>query len=143
MIQSETAISRFFELYSRESNGNDIAALVSHFADPFLSTGPQGTQCVRASEFAAALPKRKELFARLGARPASLVDLKETPLDERYVLAKTRWSLEFVREDLARTELLLDSTFLVDTGTDAFRIVMYMPHQDILQLVKERGILRA
>ena len=142
MIKSETAMSRFFEVYWRESNGDNTPGLVSHFLDPFLSAGPQGTQCVSAAEFAMMLPKRKQLFERLGARPASLVSLEETPLEARYVLAKTRWRMEFVREDLELTELLLDSTFLVDTGGDRFRIAMYMPHQDIMQVIKERGILK-
>jgi hypothetical protein len=50
--------------------------------------------------------------------------------------------MEFVREDLEPTELLLDSTFLVDTGGDMFRIVMYLPHQDIIEVLRERGILK-
>jgi hypothetical protein len=143
MIKSDTAIGRFFEVFARESNGDNIPAMVSQFADPFLSAGPQGVQCIRATEFTAALPKRRELFNRLGARPASLVSLEETQLDVRYVLAKTRWKMEFAREDLAITELLLDSTFLVDAGTEVFKILMYMPHQDIMQVLKERGILKA
>ena len=141
MITSETAVWRFFEEYARESNSDDVAAIVSRFADPFLSAGPSGTQCVRAADFAAALPKRKELFNRLGARPASLMSIEERALDTRYVLAKTRWRIEFVREDLPKTELLLDSTFLVDTGIDAFRIAMYMPHQDVMQVLKAHGIM--
>jgi hypothetical protein len=142
MIKSETPVSRFFEVYWRESNEDNTSGLVSHFADPFLSAGPLGTRCVSAAEFAVVLPKRKQLFEQLGARPASLVSLEETSLGARYVLAKTRWRMEFVREDLEPTDLLLDSTFLVDTGGDRFRIVMYMPHQDIMQVIKERGILK-
>ena len=141
MIKSETAVGRFFQVYTRQSNEENMPALVSHFADPFLSAGPQGTQCVRAAEFAVALPKRKQLFERLGAKPAALVCLDETQLDARYVLAKTKWRMEFVREDLQQTELMVDATFLVDTGGDGCRIVMYMPHQDIMQVMKERGIL--
>src|SRR5215469_11229267 len=142
MIQSETAVGRFFEVYSRVSNEDNISQLLSYFADPFLSAGPHGAQCVSAAEFAVVLPKRKQLFERLGAKPASLVSLEETQLEARYVLARTRWRIEFVREDLEPSELLLDSTFLVDTGGDRFRIVMYLPHQDIMQVLKERGILK-
>jgi hypothetical protein len=141
MIQSETAVSRFFALYARHNNEGDVAAIVSHFADPFLSANPQGTQCVRVADFAAALPKRKELFDRLQCRPTELVDLEETALDTRYVLAKTRWRMVFARES-APTELLVNSTFLMDMGGDEPKIAMYMAHQDIFQLIRERGILK-
>lgn len=140
MIQSETAVGRFFALYSRHNDEGDIPAIVSHFADPFLSAGPQGTQCVRVADFAAALPKRKELFDRLQCQPTELVGLEETALDERYVLAKTQWRMTFAR-DSGLLELLVNSTFLVDTGGEEFKIAMYMAHQDIMQMMRERGIL--
>lgn len=140
MIQSETPVSRFFALYSRHNDEGDIARIVSHFADPFLSASPQGTQCVRVADFAAALPKRKELFDRLQCQPTELVDLAETALDGRYVLAKTRWRMIFAR-DTGPLEVLVDSTFLVDTGGEEFKIAMYMAHQDIMQVMRERSIL--
>jgi len=65
MIQSETSVGRFFEVYSRASNEGNISPLLSYFADPFLSAGPQGAQCVSAAEFAVVLPNRKQLFDRL------------------------------------------------------------------------------
>lgn len=142
MTESRTPVFSFFEVFALASNRDDIPAVVSHFADPFLSAGPQGTQCISAVDFAAALPMRKKLFERLGGKPASLVSVEEMPLDARYVLAKTRWNMEFVREDLRPTELFLDSTFLVDTGADRIRIIMYMSHQDIMQAMKESGILK-
>lgn len=142
MTESNLAVTRFFESFALASNRDDIPAVVSHFADPFLSAGPQGTQCISAADFAAALPMRKKLFARLGGKPASLVSVQQTPLDARYVLAKTRWKMEFVRDDIQPAELSLDSTFLVDTGADSVRIVMYISHQDIMQAMQESGISR-
>jgi hypothetical protein len=47
-----------------------------------------------------------------------------------------------VGEDPTGTELLVDSTFLIDIGAPAFKIAMYMPHQDIMRVMKERGILK-
>jgi hypothetical protein len=37
--------------------------------------------------------------------------------------------------------MLVDSTFLVDTGGEEFKIAMYMAHQDIMKVMRERGIL--
>jgi len=143
MNQNETAIGRFFELYVQKSSVNDIQALVSQFTDPFLSTDPHGARCVRVDDFAAALPKRKLLFDRLDCKPAVLVNLEETQLDTRYILAKTRWRFDFARAKSPEPkQVLADSTFLVDTGGEEFKIVMYMAHQDIMQVLRDRGILQ-
>ena len=141
MIQSETAVGRFFALYSQHNNEGDVAAIASHFADPFLSANPQGTQCVRVADFAAALPRRKELFDKLQCQPTELVEVKETALDARYVLAWTRWRMMFARES-GPMELLVDSSFLVDMGGDEPKIALYMAHQDIMQVMRQRGILK-
>ena len=143
MIQAETDIARFFELYARKTREDNVPALVSQFTDPFFSADPHGTRCVRVEDFAAALPKRKLLFDRLGCKPAALVSLHETQLDARYVLAKTTWRFDFARENSGELEqVLADSTFLVDTGQEEFKIVMYMAHQDVMQVLRDRGILR-
>ena len=144
MIQAETAVARFFQLYAQKTCEDNIPALVSQFTDPFISADPHGTRCVRVDDFAAALPKRKLLFDRLGCKPAVLVSLHETQLDARYVLAKTTWRFDFARENSGKLEqVLADSTFLVDTGEEEFKIVMYMAHQDIMQLLRDRGILKS
>jgi hypothetical protein len=143
MIHSETAVGRFFQSYGQKSSEDDIPALVSQFTDPFLSADPHGSRCVRVEDFAAALPKRKLLFDRLGCKPAVLVNLQETQLDARYVLAKTTWRFDFARTNSPEPEqVLADSTFLVDIGEEEFKIVMYMAHQDIMQVLRNRGILR-
>lgn len=144
MSQIQTPVSRFFQSYAQRSSEDDIPAMVSQFADPFLSADPHGTHCVRTAEFAAALPKRKLLFDRLGCMPAVLEDLHETQLDARYFLAKTTWRLDFAPRDSSQAvHILVDSTFLVDTGEQEFKIVMYMAHQDIMQILRDRGILPA
>jgi hypothetical protein len=143
MIHLETPVGHFFELYARKSSDDNIPALVSQFADPFVSADPHGTHCVRVDDFAAALPRRKLLFDRLGCRPAILVSLHETQLDARYVLVKTTWRFDFDCADSEEAkQVFADSTFMVDTGEEEFKIVMYMAHQDIIQVLRERGILR-
>ena len=143
MIQSETAIARFIQLFAQRSSRESIPEQVSQFADPFISADPNGTRCVRVDDFAAALPRRKLLFDRLGCKPAVLVSLHETQLDARYVLAKTTWRFDFARANSGEAEqVLADSTFLIDTGEEEFKIVMYMTHQDIMQVLRDRGILQ-
>jgi hypothetical protein len=108
--------------------------------------GPSGAQTVRATDFAAVLPKRKALFDQLGSQPAELTAVQEARLDSRYVLARTTWHFSFVPENSPAQQFDTDSTFLIDTGfpdTEEadFKILLYLPHQDIMQILRDRGIL--
>jgi hypothetical protein len=142
MHPPSTAVARFFQTYQLHNSSGDIPEIVSHFADTFLAAGPQGAKCVRATDFALALPKRKQLFESLGSQSTALVSLQETQIDPRYVLAKTSWQINFTRHGNTQN-IVVDSTFLIDTGVDDFKILLYLPHQDIMQILKDRGILPA
>lgn len=143
MEMVETPVRRFFERYTHLNESGEMARVAEQFADVFMAAGPQGSQCVKAAEFAVALPKRKELFRRLGSRATTLVALEEQALDARYVLVKTRWRMEFEREGRTREDVIVESTFLVDCGTEPLRIVLYLAHQDIMAVLRERGIAEA
>jgi hypothetical protein len=146
MTDTSSAISpiqRFFENHELLSSKGDIPALVSLYADSFLAAGPQGAKCVRSADFALALPKRKQLFESLGSQSATLVGLEETPLDARYVMARTKWKMIFVHNEAEPQQVFVDSTFIVDTVPDGFKIILYLANQDIMEILKERGILSA
>ncbi len=143
MQPSNDAIETFFREFEQRSDRGDIPALLPQFADTFMAAGPQGAQCIRSADFALALPKRKQFFDSLGCRSTALVSLEHNRLDVRYVLAKTRWRMTFAHEDGELKEVLADSAYIVDTGTDTFKIVFYLAHQDIVQTLKDRGIAPA
>jgi hypothetical protein len=136
-------IARFFDSFARQSSGDNIQAQVAQFANAFLAAGPQGAKCVNSADFALALHKRKQLFDSLGCRSTFLVSLEEIPLDARYVLARTRWQMTFIRHDADPEQVLANSTFLVDTAAEEFKIVLYLANQDIMQVLKDRGIAPA
>lgn len=143
-MQTDTRIARFFSLYARQTAENDLPAVVSHFADPFLFAGRSGTQVVRVSDFALALPKRRALFDRLGARPTELISVDDTPLDSQYVLARTKWRFSFVCDNAPDRRFDIDSSFLIDTGQPGsdeaeFKILVYLSHQDVVELLSELG----
>ena len=140
---STSPIARFFDAFARQSNADDAQAQAAQFADAFLAAGPQGAQCVRSSDFALALPKRKQLFDSLGCQSTTLVSLDETALDARYVLVRTSWRMTFNRSNADPEHVLADSTFIVDTGSAEFKIVLYLANQDIMQVLKERAIAPA
>jgi hypothetical protein len=136
-------IAHFFDSFARQSNGDNIQSQVAQFADTFLAAGPQGAKCVHSSDFGPALLKRKQYFDGLGCQPSTLVSINETPLDARYVLVRTQWRMTFTRPAADPEPVLADSTFIVDTASEAFKIVLYLAHQDILQILKDRGIAPA
>ena len=138
MTNPATPLARFFETYQQANNG-DGALAAALFADTFLAAGPDGATAVPAAAFAPALQKRKKLFSRLGSQGAELVFLEETPLDGRYALARTRWRMTFRREGRPDEVLLVDSTFLVDLVAE--RILVYLAHQDIFAILRQRGLL--
>ena len=148
MLKTETPVARFLAVYARETAEDNLQAVVSHFAESFLFAGPSGSQPVRAADFAAALPRRKALFDQLGSQPAELTAIHETPLDSRYVLARTTWRFSFRNHNTPAQEFDTDSTFLIDTGLPGtpkpdFKILLYLPHHDIMQMLRDRGILQA
>jgi hypothetical protein len=141
MHQPDTAITRFFQSFASANSSGDIPAIVSHFADVFLAAGPQGAQSVQAADFALTLPKRKKLFENLGCRSTALISLQETPLDPGYTLVRTQWEFTFVPDQSQPKQVLANSTFLVHTVPDAFKIILYLANQDIMAVLKERGLL--
>jgi len=135
------AIDRFFRTFESNTSSHDITAQVSQFADVFMAASPQGAQVVRAGDFALALPKKKQLFDKLGCQSTTLVSVREKRLDARYVMAATQWKMTFARPDAAARDVVVESVFIVDTGGDDAKIVFYLANQDIMQVLKDRGIL--
>jgi hypothetical protein len=140
MPSFDRKIEGFLRLFERNNAGGDTGAVVAQFADVFLAAGPQGTQAVRASDFALALPRRKERFDALGCKSTRLISVKETPLDARYVMAQTRWEFCFAVADRGNELVVVDSVFLIDAGAAPYRIVFYLASQDIFEVLRARGI---
>jgi hypothetical protein len=51
--------------------------------------------------------------------------------------------MTFARPNADPECVMADSTFIVDTAQDEFKIVLYLANQDIMQVLKERGIVSA
>lgn len=131
----ETISSRMAEFLesferSRKENAEAHTAL---YAETFLAGGPDGARCVRAEDFLKALPRRKEMFERAGCRRTELAGVTETPLGERYSMARTKWRMFFEREGGRMEVVEVESTFIVDFGGGATRIVAYLAHDDALK----------
>lgn len=142
MQQAETAVSRFVQRFAELNSKGTPEAAAGLFAATFLAAGPQGATCVRNEDFVRMLPKRKELFERAGWRKTELVAVEESMLGARYALAKTRWRFAFERSGGAGEDVMVESSFLVDCGVEPWRIVLYLAHQDIFVVLRERGMLK-
>ena len=139
MNPTTQSLTSFFATFQQNSDHGTQAEALAQFAETFLAAGPDGAKAVPATLFGPALAKRKELFTRLGSRGSELVSLVETPLGARYTLARTRWRMTFVRPDLPKQQIEVDSSFLIDTETQ--QILVYLAHQDIFAILRQRGIL--
>ncbi len=135
-------IERFFRTFESHSNSN-VGATVSLFADVFMAASPQGAQTVRASDFAIAIPKKKQLFDSLGCRTTELVELSETRLDARYTMARTQWKMTFARPESDAEDVVAESVYILDMGGDEPKVVFYLASQDLMQVLKDRGLLAA
>jgi hypothetical protein len=134
-------IRHFFQRFETSSAGGDVPALTALFAEVFLAAVPDGARPVKASDFALALPKRFELFHRLGCISTELTGLEAKPLSARFTLAETTWRMVFASEGRDAIAVDADSTYIVDTSADPFRIVLYLPKEDITAVLRARGIL--
>ena len=143
MPANQTTLQAFFHEFQQRNASGGVPAIVAQFADTFLAAGPQGSNCIQAADFALALPKRKTLFDSMGHASTELLSLNELPLGTRYVLARTLWRMTFQRNASEPLYLEVESVFLVDTGAEPFKIVVYLACQDIFELLRQRGITPA
>jgi len=129
---------RTFEQLSAESNAVDLAGL---YAPSFLLAGPSGSQLVRSADLQQAIVKRKDLFKTLGCTSTHLATVQETVLDDRYSLVRTEWHWRFARSSEALVEFTLPSSYVIDRSPERWQIVAYIPHADIMEELRRRGLL--
>jgi hypothetical protein len=131
----------FFEAFAAKSTASDVEGLARLYAPTILVAGPDGTHIVTSADLLRVIPKRKQLLESIGYRSTTLVGLHEIELDQRYTLARTEWQWQFGPAGAARTELTLPSTFIVERSSDGVRIVVYVMHQDLVGVLRDRGWL--
>jgi hypothetical protein len=141
MNHFDGALARFIRSFEHNSASGDVPAVVQQFAEVFLVVTPDSVQCIRSVDFAVAVPKRKQLFDRLGRQSSELIRFKEIRLDLRYALARTRWRFIF-RSVAGEPETVeVDVTYLIHTATEPFKILLYLAHQNIMEILTQRGLM--
>ena len=137
-----TAVEEFLKVFEHAEKHHEVETLVSRFAETFLVAGPDGARVVKASDFALILPKRQQMFEQMGHRSTKLESVVVTELDGRYVMAETKWRMTFADSEGQVSAVLLGSTYVLDTK-DKLAILLYLTHQDITTVLRERGILQS
>jgi Domain of unknown function (DUF4440) len=130
----------FFERFQSLSATADVERLATMYAGSVMIAGPNGTQVVSSTDLQRAIPKRRQLLESVGYQDTALVGFEETALTDRYALvrAQFRWHFQAANEPVTVT---LPSTFIVDRGGGSPRIVVYMNEQDVVGVLRERGVL--
>jgi hypothetical protein len=129
-------VRAFFRRYERAAEDLDTQALASMFCAVFLSMDASSAAAVSPEALLAALPRRKQLFEAIGSDGLELADISETPLDELHTLVRTSWHLR-LRNQPPRDPVCLRSTFILRKDDEAWRIVVYLNHQDMTKLFHE------
>ena len=131
----------FFERFQSLSAAFDVERLATMYAESVMVAGPKGAQVVRSADLQRAIPKRRQLLESAGYRGTALVGFDETALTDRYALvrAEFRWGFQGANGEPAT--VTLPSTFIVDRVGDSPRIVVYMNEQDVVSVLRERGVL--
>src|SRR5262245_44450858 len=134
-------ITAFFDKYESNIGGSDLAAIAAQYGESFVFSGPQGTQTVRRDDFVKVLPKRQYFFKSIGLRSSRVVALEEASVDDRCVLVKAQWRLQFGTTAAPTSVLDVSATYLLQQQPDGLRIVFQLDHDDLTKRVQELGLV--
>ena len=126
-------VRAFFERYAQAGEDLDGETLRSSFAENFLALDPNSAVALTPQALMAALPRRKALFESAGSDGLELDQLIETPLDDVHTLVGATWQLRM--RDPGGGPVTLRSTFVLQRDGATWRIVVYINHEDIGQLL--------
>jgi len=126
----------FFRRYQSAGEDLDNEALASLFSGVFMSLDANSATAVSPQALLAALPRRKQLFEAIGSDGLELADISEMPLDDRHTLVRTSWRLR-MRSQAPTDPIFLLSSFILRREYGAWRIVLYLNHQDMNKLFSE------
>jgi len=126
---------REYEGYANGGGGEEEGS--RQFAEVFMAADSEGGRVVSAAVLTKAVAVKRKMLEGAGKYRTKLVSLEERPLGDRYVLVETEWVMEFETGE----KVGLRSTFILFRGEGGLKIVFYLAHQDLVGVLRERGIL--
>jgi hypothetical protein len=130
----------FFERFQMLNARADLEKLTELYASRVMVAGPAGPNVITAPDLLGVISKRKQLLDDAGHRETALVGFEEIPLTPRYSLVRTEWRWVFEQASGEQTTVLLPSTFVVDRSGDAPHILVYILHDDVTAVLRQRGL---
>ena len=119
----------------------DLDLIASQYPDAFMMAGPNGPRTVEKSMILAAFTSGQSFLKASGHKSTRVLSLDETRLDQRYVLVRAQFVWRFEKASAQPTDVTISSTFALDTGADATRIVFQHEHEDFQQALRSSGVL--
>jgi hypothetical protein len=116
-----------FDASTRDSSV-DVEAL---FGSTFLALDPGGVHAVTPALLAKALPARRAMFEKAGVRRVVRTSASETRLDDMHRLVTVEWSAERA----SAPSFTLKSTFLLRAEGGMPRVVVYLNHVDVVEML--------
>ena len=141
MQHASERVKAFFEQYESNIDGSDPAAIAAQYGESFVFAGPQGARAVRRDDFVNVLPKRQGFFKSVGLRSSRVVALEEASFDDRCMLVKAQWRMQFGSATAPVSALDLFATYLLQRQPDGLRIVFQLDHDDLTKRVQELGLV--
>jgi hypothetical protein len=141
MSSPSPVVQEFFDRYARSRTALDIDAIGSQYAETFMTAGPNGVRVVERAAVVAAFPKGQAFLKSLGHTSTRVESLQESPMDDRYVMARAQFAWRFQKASEEPLEAMVDSTFILFMDRDALRIVFQHEHEDFQQVLRASGVL--
>jgi ketosteroid isomerase-like protein len=141
MQRANDRVKAFFDQYESNIGGSDPAAIAAQYGESFVFAGPQGAQAVKRDDFVKVLPKRQGFFKSVGLQSSRVVGLEEASFDDRCVLVKAKWRMQFGSAAASMSALDVCATYLLQQQPDGLRIVFQLDHDDLTKRVQELGLV--
>jgi hypothetical protein len=121
----------FLRAYDAASDSDDADALRPFFAETFMNLSPGHAIAVSREALLGSLAGRRKMFSAIHATGLSLTTATERVIDEHHTWVETTWEARFDASAPAGRELTLSSGFLLQRSEGAWRITVYLNHQDV------------
>jgi hypothetical protein len=139
-----TKIEHFFARYEEGANSFDPDLVCSQYTAEFMGAGPNGVMCGRNDEgLRKATVQRHTFFQQIGFKRAKILSVEETPLDDRYTMAKVHWHMTVEKQIGHELDFKFFLTyFLFDAGFGP-RVAFWISHDDEQKIMQDAGLIPA
>lgn len=128
-------VAEFFHRFASAGDAADSVEAGKLFHPALLTLDPVSVTPVTREQVVAALPQRKEFFARLGITGMALDSLAESPIDDQHTLVRSTWRLLRTETSTVAEGTLLAATYLLRKVDGDWQIVVYLNHHDLKSLI--------